>query len=263
MAITLVDVGTTANDGTGDPLRTAFQTVNTALTLVDNAVVVGVGTTTFKDDSGTYGVAVASNGDVSFVKAGGTVGMTWDVSANSNAGGMGFGTPTPARPLEISTSTETSILRLTDTATIGTAGRVVGGMEFYQNDASGGAGVGSSIYSEHLDSSGNTDLRFSTGDNTLACRINGNGDFIWQNAGASVGMTWDNSALTNTGALGINEVAPDYKLDVNGTFGFTPGASVTPVDIGDVVFQATSNTTFTVKFKGSDGVVRSGTIALS
>ena len=37
MTITLVDVGTTANDGTGDPLRTAFQTVNTALTTLDNA----------------------------------------------------------------------------------------------------------------------------------------------------------------------------------------------------------------------------------
>jgi len=35
MAVTLVNVGTTANDGTGDPLRTAFQTVNTALTTLD------------------------------------------------------------------------------------------------------------------------------------------------------------------------------------------------------------------------------------
>jgi len=35
MALSLVDVGTTANDGTGDPLRTAFQTVNTALTALD------------------------------------------------------------------------------------------------------------------------------------------------------------------------------------------------------------------------------------
>lgn len=35
MAVTLVNVGTTANDGTGDPLRTAFQTVNAALTTLD------------------------------------------------------------------------------------------------------------------------------------------------------------------------------------------------------------------------------------
>ena len=63
--------------------------------------------------------------------------------------------------------------------------------------------------------------------------------------------------------VGINETAPDYKLDVNGTFGFTPGASVTPVDNGDVVFEATNNTTLTVKLKGSDGTVRTGTITLA
>jgi hypothetical protein len=68
-----------------------------------------------------------------------------------------------------------------------------------------------------------------------------------------------NSAGNN---VGINESAPDYKLDVNGTFGFTPGSSVTPVDNGDVVFELTDNTTLTIKAKGSDGVVRSGTIIL-
>jgi len=70
------------------------------------------------------------------------------------------------------------------------------------------------------------------------------------------------SILTG-GNVGIGETAPDYKLDVNGTFGFTPGASVTPVDNGDVVFELTSNTTLTVKAKGSDGTVRSGTITLA
>ena len=63
MALSTVNVGTTANDGTGDPLRTAFQTVNTAITAVNNAVVVGTGTTTFKDDSGSTGIAVSSAGD--------------------------------------------------------------------------------------------------------------------------------------------------------------------------------------------------------
>jgi len=101
MALSLVDVGTTANDGTGDPLRTAFQTVNTALTAVNNAVVVGTGTTTFKDDSGTYGVTVASNGDVTFTNAGGSTAFTFDASALSNAGAIGLGTPTPVRMLHL------------------------------------------------------------------------------------------------------------------------------------------------------------------
>lgn len=69
--------------------------------------------------------------------------------------------------------------------------------------------------------------------------------------------------LDSAGNLGINETAPDYKLDVNGSFGFTPGASVTPVDNGDVVFELTNNTTLTVKAKGSDGVVRSATLTLT
>jgi len=77
-----------------------------------------------------------------------------------------------------------------------------------------------------------------------------------------------NVSLSNTlhtyfGKVGINETAPDYKLDVNGTFGFTPGSSVTPVDNGDVVFELTNNTTLTIKAKGSDGTVRSGTITLA
>ena len=36
MAFTLVGVGSSANDGTGDPLRTAFQTVNANFTALNN-----------------------------------------------------------------------------------------------------------------------------------------------------------------------------------------------------------------------------------
>jgi hypothetical protein len=77
------------------------------------------------------------------------------------------------------------------------------------------------------------------------------------------GANAEKMRITSTGNVGINESVPDYKLDVNGTFGFTPGASVTPVDNGDVVFELTNNTTLTIKAKGSDGVVRSGTITLA
>jgi len=62
MAITLIDVGTTANDGTGDPLRTAFQTVNTALTRLDNTVNVQTGYVLLKDDGGSAGIAVTTAG---------------------------------------------------------------------------------------------------------------------------------------------------------------------------------------------------------
>ena len=72
-------------------------------------------------------------------------------------------------------------------------------------------------------------------------------------------LFWDDS----NNRLGVGTAAPGYKLDVNGTFGFAPGASVTPADNGDVVFELTNNFTLTVKAKGSDGVVRSGTIILT
>jgi hypothetical protein len=42
-----------------------------------------------------------------------------------------------------------------------------------------------------------------------------------------------------------------------------PLSSVTPADNGDLVVEATSNTTLTFKLKGTDGTVRSGTITLS
>lgn len=52
-------------------------------------------------------------------------------------------------------------------------------------------------------------------------------------------------------------------LDVLGDLLLRPGASLTPANNGDLVIEATSNTTLTFKLKGSDGTVRSGSITLS
>jgi hypothetical protein len=68
--------------------------------------------------------------------------------------------------------------------------------------------------------------------------------------------------FTETG-VGIATTAPEYALDVAGAIGFTPGASVTPAQNGDVVFELTSNTSLTVKAKGSDGTVRSVVLTLA
>lgn len=53
------------------------------------------------------------------------------------------------------------------------------------------------------------------------------------------------------------------KLQVNGPIRFQPSASSTPANNGDMTFEATSNTSINIKFKGSDGVVRSTTLTLS
>lgn len=42
-----------------------------------------------------------------------------------------------------------------------------------------------------------------------------------------------------------------------------PAASVTPASNGDLVFELTSNTSLTIKVKGSDGTVRSAILTLS
>jgi hypothetical protein len=42
-----------------------------------------------------------------------------------------------------------------------------------------------------------------------------------------------------------------------------PSASLTPASNGDLVIEATDDTTLTFKYKGSDGTVRSGTITLT
>lgn len=52
-------------------------------------------------------------------------------------------------------------------------------------------------------------------------------------------------------------------LQVEGSIVQSPLASVTPANNGELVFEATSDTTITVKYKGSDGTVRTGTITLT
>lgn len=42
-----------------------------------------------------------------------------------------------------------------------------------------------------------------------------------------------------------------------------PAAAADPIENGHMVIEATNNTTITIKLKGSDGVVRSGTVTLS
>lgn len=58
-------------------------------------------------------------------------------------------------------------------------------------------------------------------------------------------------------------VNSDGDTKVAGELIQTPSSSVTPSTNGDLVVEATNDTTLTFKLKGSDGVVRSGTITLS
>ncbi len=62
---------------------------------------------------------------------------------------------------------------------------------------------------------------------------------------------------------GVLAEAPRRRINALFNLLFRPAASVTPAANGDLVIQATSNTSLTFKYKGSDGTVRSGSITLS
>ena len=65
------------------------------------------------------------------------------------------------------------------------------------------------------------------------------------------------------GNFGVNTSAPDYVGHINGTFACAPGALSDPVNIGDITLEATSDTSITLKLKGSDGVIRSNTLTIA
>jgi hypothetical protein len=80
-------------------------------------------------------------------------------------------------------------------------------------------------------------------------------------------------AQESTTAVAHNTPAKDYKLvagltlksitDIESANGFRPLASAVPAANGELSFEATSNTTITVRFKGSDGTVRAVALTLS
>lgn len=63
--------------------------------------------------------------------------------------------------------------------------------------------------------------------------------------------------------IGIGTQSPAYDVQVIGDVVTRPSASILPATIGDLVVEATNNTTLTFKLKGSDGTVRSATLTLS
>jgi len=80
----------------------------------------------------------------------------------------------------------------------------------------------------------------------------GSGNATWQVKTRAGGTLATRINIDNNGAVNV-----DGDLIVN------PSSSKSPTSNGELLFEATNDTTITVKFKGSDGVVRSGTISLS
>ena len=268
MALSLINVGTTANDGTGDPLRTAFQTVNTAITAVNDAIVVGTGKTTFKDDSGSVGVTVLTSGfvgvanttptsplhvsasggsgvpallvsDTSFSSAAPVIRVDgWRQDNNSSqifAGGIALTRYNPNAA--ISNAITLGNIYFGGNHTNGTATNMVYGASISaaaEGTFNSAADAPTALVFRGGVTGGQANL--TTANATIGtefARIASNGDFIWKNGGLTTGMTWDASANSNAGGLGIGTTAPLGNLSVLGegrlvTIGDS-GLSNTPV----------------------------------
>tara|TARA_R110002073_G_scaffold120601_1_gene262635 strand:- start:9401 stop:10219 length:819 start_codon:yes stop_codon:yes gene_type:complete len=187
-------------------------------------------TTTGDLDTGIYFPAANALG---FALAGAAVGR-WTTT------GLGLGTTSPGEilhALKTSSGAETFILHQNGAGAANTGA----GLRL----APSGFAAGATIRAAEI-------VALNDGVNTISLAFR-------TSAG---GAPSDRMLLTSTG-LSINTTASNYTLHVNGSLGFAPGSSVTPSSNGDVVFELTSNTTFTVKAKGSDGTVRSGTVTLT
>lgn len=80
---------------------------------------------------------------------------------------------------------------------------------------------------------------------------------------ASAAFIADNGSQTDPVFRGRVNGVDKFVIDGSGNVVITAAASVTPVNNGELVIQATSNTSLTFKYKGSDGTIRSASLTLS
>ncbi len=134
---------------------------------------------------------------------------------------------------------------------------------FSGNAANVGAGADTALWQE---ASHNLSLIDNvTGTNALGFRV-----YNTTNYGSKYERgVFDWTTSSNILTIGSQKSGSGTNRDVNfvsasGKWTFvSPGSSVTPTNNGDLCIQATSNTSLTFKYKGSDGTVRSGSITLS
>jgi Major tropism determinant N-terminal domain len=157
-----------------------------------------------------------------------------EVARIDGSGRLGLGTSSPQKLLEISSTTDATI-RINDPATIGAVNRYIGGIEYYTNDASGGAKVACSVKGYHVDISGRGKLAFATGEENVAMTIDGSqrvgigttapSNTLHLSAAANHGITLERTG-TNTGGVILNVTsfgAAEFKAD--NTFNIQSGTN--------------------------------------
>ena len=177
----------------------------------------------------------------------------------------------------ISTATQTALdLKATLAAPTFTGDVTIGAGAFYKSSNERmGLGTTAPNGRLHVKTSGGVAARFEreTGSSALVVKNNTSDDGMtvqgssnsinsirFEGYGNNIGFRFvENDGGTVTDLMHVKSSGIDFDKDVT----FKPSASVTPAANGELMVEATSNTTLTFKLKGDDGVVRSGTITLS
>lgn len=151
-------------------------------------------------------------------------------------------------PLEGGGRSKTKIvggLEVGDVAAVGGEKALIG-----QNDAETGAGAGLHIRNE---GTGDAVLQFWAGGRRIVTGIDN-----------SEAQRYKIAGTTNLGTDDLLEINPaDGATKVYGDLVTKPTSAARSLSIGDMGFRALSDTELQIRYRGSDGIVRTGTIALS
>ena len=165
----------------------------------------------FSSDASGTGVAAyihadgdGSTGNLQLQLGTGTPGAAADRITIAADGDVGIGTTSPTSRLEVRDSLST--LTLSSTATVPTANTELQAIDFYQSDASGGAGVSARIVGSANNASGAQNIEFHTGQSGL-------------------GTVAERMRIDSNGDVGIGTASPTHTLTVDGNTMITANQS--------------------------------------